>query len=269
MIDTENKIVLAMHKIYLAVIFFTVLIFSVHGQNNPDPDFHVYILMGQSNMAGRGEITEEFKNESLPRVFMLNKENQWVVARHPVHFDKPAIAGVGPGLSFGISIAEIHPDVRIGLVPCAVGGTSIDLWQPGSQDNVTKTHPYDDALIRIREAMKSGVIKGVIWHQGEADKDPQKASLYLSKLSRLIERIRTEVHDPELPFVAGELGRYIPNCENINHELARLPSQISNTAVASSEGLVHKGDGTHFDGPSATKLGKRFAQKMLELQGGF
>ncbi len=63
--------------------------------NRIDSNFHLYILMGQSNMAGRGEITEKYRNESHPWVFMLDKNNNWVPAHHPLHFDKP-VAAVGP-----------------------------------------------------------------------------------------------------------------------------------------------------------------------------
>lgn len=254
------------HKIYLTIALLATLTFCANAQKKADPDFHIYILMGQSNMAGRGEITGEFKNESHSRVLMLNENNQWVVAKHPLHFDKPPVIGVGPGLSFGIKMAEKNPGTKIGLVPTAVGGTSIDLWKPGAFDEKTKTHPYDDALVRIKEAMKSGVIKGVLWHQGEADKDPSDASQYVSKLTTLIERIRTEVNNPDLPFVTGELGRYITTSENINKELAKASDKIPYTAVASSEGLMHKGDGTHFDSPSASKLGERYARQMQEIQ---
>lgn len=133
-----------------------------------DSNFHIYILMGQSNMAGRGEITKKYEKRGHERLLMLDKNNQWVQAKHPLHFDKPKVAGVGPGLSFGIAMAKkARPGVRTGLVPCAVGGTSIDRWQPGAFDKVTGTYPWNDALLRIREAMKYGKIKGVLWHQGD------------------------------------------------------------------------------------------------------
>jgi hypothetical protein len=231
----------------------------------PDPQFHLYILAGQSNMAGRGEITPYYKDISDARVLMLNQANEWVVAKHPLHFDKPRRAGVGSGLSFGIEMAKADPTVRIGLIPCAVGGTAIESWQPGGFDKVTKKYPYDEALARIRVAMRSGVVKGIIWHQGEANSDPVKGADYLKKLSVLIERFRKEIKDPNLPFVAGELGRYREKYSIINDQLKQLPQTVKQTRVASSEGLVHKGDGTHFDSPSADTLGKRFAAAMLSF----
>ncbi len=171
---------------------------------------------------------------------MLTADSKWVLAKHPVHFDKPKAAGVGPGLAFGIDMAKADSTVKIGLVPCAVGGTAIERWQPDAFDEATKTHPYEDALSRIREAMKYGVVKGVIWHQGESNSTEKKSLLYLAQLDTLIKRIRAEVGNPKL-------------------------NTIPFTAVATSEDLIHKGDQTHFDSASATILGHRFAAKMMTL----
>lgn len=246
----------------LAILLMPILV----NAQQPDKNTHIYILMGQSNMAGRGKITEDYKNQQHDRVIMLNKENEWVQAKHPLHFDKPKAAGVGPGLTFGISMAEAYPGVTIGLVPCAVGGTSIRKWVPGGYDSVTVTHPYDDALLRIKAAMKKGEIKGIIWHQGEGDSGAKSSQTYVDKLAELIERVRKEIGNPKLPFVVGELATYRSNYQYINKELPKLPAKVPYTTIVSSEGLWHKGDGTHFDSPSASEYGRRFADGMLQLQ---
>ena len=234
----------------------------------PDPNFHIYLLMGQSNMAGRGPITEALKAIGNARVLMLNAKGEWVPAKHPLHFDKPKAVGVGPGLSFGVEMAEANPNVRIGLVPCAVGGTSITRWQPGAYDEPTGTHHYDDAVQRIENAMRCGVVKGMLWHQGESDSNAADAFFYLRKLAELIGRIRKLTGQPDLPVVAGELGRYKDFYKPINTELQKLPTEVPHTALATSEGLIHKGDNTHFDGASADEFGRRYAAQMLQLQGG-
>jgi len=113
--------------------------------------------------------------------------------------------------------------------------------------------------------MKYGVVKGVIWHQGESNSTEEKSLLYLEKLGTLIKRIRAEVGNPKLPIVVGELGRYKENYKYINEIIAKVPNTIPFTAVATSEDLIHKGDQTHFDSASATILGHRFAAKMLTL----
>lgn len=238
-----------------------------HAGNNPiDSSLDLYLLIGQSNMSGRGSMTSKYTSEGAANVLMLNKDNKWVPAKHPLHFDKPSIVGVGPGLSFGIEMSMRNSAHKIGLVPCAVGGTSIDKWKPDAYDSATKTHPYDDMMRRIEEAQKSGKFKGVIWLQGESDANPKKASVYLVKLEELIRRIRQVTNDPELPFVAGELGRFKVPFNVINLELKKLPGAVAYTSVASSKGLKDKGDKTHFDAASAEKYGKRFARKMKQLQ---
>ncbi len=248
------------------IALITLIISHAAGQEKNDPGFELYILLGQSNMAGRGTITPEELLAGNPRVFMLDKDYHWTLAKHPLHFDKPKAAGVGPGLAFGIAMAEANPNVSIGLVPCAVGGTSIELWQPGAYDKATKTHPYDDALTRIKEAMKSGAVKGILWHQGEGNSSVQKSKTYLIQLDTLVSRIRKEVGNPNVPFIVGELGRYRPQYALINTELAKVPGLIPVSGLVSSEGLVHKGDSTHLDATSANNLGRRFAEKMIEMQ---
>jgi len=217
-------------------------------------------------MAGRGVITDEFKEVSHPRVVMLDKQGQWVQAKHPVHFDK-SVAGVGPALAFGIKMAQADPSIRVGLIPCAVGGTSIQHWQPGAYDAQTKTHPWDDAVGRIQQAMKAGVIKGVLWHQGEADRSKERSDRYVDDLTELIARVRELTGDPKLPFIMGELAPFLKDADNINRVLHAVAERVPFTAVASAAGLSHKGDNLHFDGKSASILGERFAERMGEVRG--
>lgn len=107
-------------KTLLTMVCLATALSLAHAQQQPDPHFQLYILAGQSNMSGRGYITDEFKNEGDSRVFMLDKDNKWVLAKNPLHFDQPSIAGVGPGLAFGIAMAKAarDPKIRIGLIPC-------------------------------------------------------------------------------------------------------------------------------------------------------
>ena len=91
------------YKMFLRTLFFTLTIFFINATGAssqpavPKNNFHLYLLVGQSNMAGRGEIQQE-DNTPHPRVLMLSKENRWQPAVEPLHFDKPDIVGTGPGL---------------------------------------------------------------------------------------------------------------------------------------------------------------------------
>ncbi len=249
-------------KLLLSILFTCIATFSF-AQNNEkvDTNFHVYLLIGQSNMAGRGTI-DSISKQTNPQIFMLDKTNNWVLATDPVHFDKPAVAGVGPAIGFAKAMMEGNSKIIIGLVPCAWGGSGIKVWQPDSA--YLTGHPYDDAIARTKVAMQKGVLKGILWHQGETDNSPAGVETYMDKLTVLITRLRAAFNNPVLPFVAGEIG-YFGKSTRINSVLDELPNKVPNTATVSAEGLTDRGDQTHFDTPSARQLGKRYADAMKKL----
>lgn len=230
----------------------------------------IYLLIGQSNMAGRGQV-DSISKITNPAILMFDKLHQWVPATDPMHFDKKE-AGVGPGLSFAQSMLEQNPSAIIGLIPCAVGGTNISKWQPGVYDSATKTHPYDDAVKRIRVALQSGTLKGILWHQGEGDSGGSRYKLYAQRFDSLLFNLKQDlgIRTDSLPVVVGELGYFYvkkaPNAKFINEILHQIAGAHGNIACVSSDGLTDKGDTTHFDTQSARELGKRYAQAMKQLQ---
>ena len=169
--------------------------------------YQLFLLIGQSNMAGRGVVVAE-DTVADSRVMMLNKDSAWVPAVEPLHFDKP-IAGVGPGRAFGLAVAERNPGVTIGLIPAAVGGSSILTWEPGAHDSATDTHPYDDAMARARKAMESGTLAAVLWHQGESDGNSERIPRYREAVEELFKTFRAITKNDELPILVGELGAYM------------------------------------------------------------
>lgn len=171
---------------------------------------------------------------------------------------------------FNKPITTSDKTATIGLVPAAVGGTVIDLWKPGAFDAATNTHPYDDAIRRAKNAMQSGELKGIIWHQGESDANLILSREYESKLVELIERFRRDLGYRDVPFILGEIGDFKPG-ENttipvINSIIRRVASTTRNSGLAESSGLTHKGDFIHFDAPSARELGKRYAAALLSIK---
>ncbi|WP_164891001.1 sialate O-acetylesterase [Botryobacter ruber] len=250
-------------KIICSICFLFASCFVLAQQKGVDKNFHVYLLIGQSNMAGRGQL-DAVSKEVHPQVLMLDQGNNWVPATDPVHYDKPAAAGVGPGISFAREMLGNDKKTKIGLIPCALGGSPIKVWEPGAV-YLKEFHPYDDAIRRARLAMQQGVLKGIIWHQGESDNDSARATVYLDKLTTLINRLRTDLQQPDLPFVAGEIG-YFNKVNHINAIIHQLPQRVPTTAVVSARDLTDKGDRLHFDAPSARELGKRYAAAIQELQ---
>jgi hypothetical protein len=228
-------------------------------------NLHLYLLMGQSNMAGRGKIEAEDKTPN-PRVLTFTTNGAWLLAVEPITHDKPTILGVGPGVAFGKAMAEENPGVTIGLVPCAVGGTPLSRWGKGGD-------LYSNAVYRAKLAMKNGTLKGIVWHQGESDSKPGLAETYGDRLAKMIQDIRAELKSPRLPFVVGQLGEFlytrpagnITEAGLVNDTLAKISERIPHTGCASSAGLTHKGDQVHFDTASQRELGRRFAAEMTRL----
>ncbi len=226
-------------------------------------DFHLYMLAGQSNMAGRGKV-ELSDQTPHPRVWMLTKDNTWVPARDPMHFDKPSVVGVGPGLAFAKAMADQDTSIVIGLIPCAVGGSPIAVWEPEKYYEPTKSHPYDDAIRRTKVAMEKGRLQGILWHQGESDSDSVHSVTYPEKLKLLVERFRKDLKVKKLPFVAGTMAEFYTDkriyAKRVNEATMALSSQVKYAAFASASGLKENGDQTHFDNVSARELGRRYAE---------
>lgn len=216
-----------------------------------DHKMKLFLLIGQSNMAGRGVIEDEDKVVH-PRVFVQAKDLSWAPAIDPLHFDKPKLAGVGLGSTFARVVADAHPETTIGVIPAAFGGTALDQWSPEGE-------LYANAVTRTREAMKGGTLAGILWHQGEADSADDLPRAYTDKFTAMIDRLRRDLDAPEVPVVVGELGRFRAGNTGINAVLAQLPSHVSRCAFVSSEGLTDKGDGIHFDSRSLRELGRRYA----------
>ena len=178
--------------------------------------------------------------------------------------------GVGLGKTFAQIIAEAKPGVTIGLIPCAVGGSPIDSWQPGVFYPPTKSHPWDDTVKRVALALPAGTIQGILWHQGESDCKPELASAYAPKLHDLVKRLRELVKAPEVPFIAGQMGKFddvpwSPEIVTVDKAHQELPKHVPNTAFVTAEGLKHKGDKIHFDAASYRELGKRYAEAFLKM----
>jgi hypothetical protein len=169
-----------------------------------------------------------------------------------------------------MAMAEADPTVHIGLVPVAVGGSSIAAWTPGAIHAETGAYPYDEAVTRVNAAMEHGELKGILWHQGEADSNEQAAAAYEVNLQSLIERFRELLDQPEVPFLIGQLGHfeaYPWSAWRLQVDAAHqaLAGQIPNVAYVSAEGLPDKGDGLHFSAAAARELGRRYAAAFQRL----
>lgn len=255
-------------KLLIGLVFFGTTQLTQGQPAISKKQFHLYLLAGQSNMAGRGTVEMEDKLTQ-SKIWMLDKTNKWVLASEPLHFDKPTVVGVGPGFAFAKEIAKMDTNIVIGLIPCAVGGSPISAWNVGQYYEPTKSHPYDDAIQRTKIAMQTGKLKGVLWQQGESDSDSLLSKIYGQQLESLVNRFRKNLKINKLPFIAGKIASFYlakhPFAKYVNEGIEQLPKRLQRIAIVDATALNHKGDETHFDSPSARVLGKRYAIAYQKL----
>ena len=229
----------------------------------------LYLLMGQSNMKGRGAVPAGQTNN--PMIVNMHLDtHEWYEAEHPLHLkSKPDNAGYGPGLDFAQTLLRQTKGARIALVPCARGGSAINLWQPGKP-------LYTNAIYKVQKALSDappGVarIKGVLWLQGESDAVENRHDVYAEKLSTLIQSLRADLKEPELPFIACTVGSFntkpnFPYVKEINDILLSLPKRVPHTACVDARDLTgHIGDRVHYNTASQIAMGKRYAAKLKAL----
>lgn len=165
----------------------------------------IFILSGQSNMAGRGGVKNKRWDGVVPddckpdpsTIHRLNANLIWETAQEPLHadIDTKKTCGVGPGMSFANAVKDYIPGV-IDLVPCAVGGTAIKEWAKGQK-------LYEDMVRRAKSAASSGgEIKAMLWYQGESDAPSQNAAgSYKTNMETLIHNVRSDLGLPSLPII--------------------------------------------------------------------
>ena len=252
----------------------------------PDPNFHIYIAYGQSNMEGNAtNFTDKDKKEH-PRVKMFATTSCSNLGRPTVGEMYPAVppmfkcnAGLSPADWFGRHMADSLPDVTIGIIPVAQGGTSIRLFDPDDYKNYinsaadwlkngVKAYGNDgNAMGRIvevaKKAQEKGVIKGIIFHQGETDGGMSNWEQIVKKTYEYMLK-QLGLKAEETPFVAGEMVDG-GSCAGFNSRVNNLSKYIVNFGVASSKGYGSKGDGLHFTVEGYRGMGERYAQQMLKL----
>jgi hypothetical protein len=253
-------------------------------ENAPDSSFHIYLAFGQSNMDGAGTIEsqdkvgidERFKvmgavNCTGDRIHQLGK---WTTATPPL-----VRCGTGLGISdyFGRTLVQELPSgIKIGIVPVAVSGCDIALFDkvnyasyaasaPSWMRDIINSYggnPYARLVEVAKLAQKQGVIKGIIFHQGETNTNNPE---WKNKVAEVVKNLKADLQLGDVPFLAGELlASAGACCSSHNVEVNKLPSLISNAHIISSAGL-EGADGAHFTSASYREFGKRYAKKMIEL----
>ena len=223
------------------------------------------LMIGQSNMAGRGFINEVpmICNE---RILMLRNAG-WQMMAEPINYDRPN-AGIGLAGSFAAMWCMEHEGEQIGLIPCAEGGSSLDDW-------AVDKNLFKNAVIQAGFAMQDSELIGILWHQGESDSYGGGYQTYYKKLQVIIESLRKELNAFEVPLIIGGLGDFLGkngfglNCteyELVNEQLLKFAREQENSCFVTAEGLTPNPDGTHMDAVSQRRFGVRYYEAFVKRE---
>ena len=223
------------------------------------------LMIGQSNMAGRGFINEVpmICNE---RILMLRNAG-WQMMAEPINYDRPN-AGIGLAGSFAAMWCMEHEGEQIGLIPCAEGGSSLDDW-------AVDKNLFKNTVIQAGFAMQDSELIGILWHQGESDSYGGGYQTYYKKLQVIIESLRKELNAFEVPLIIGGLGDFLGkngfglNCteyELVNEQLLKFAREQENSCFVTAEGLIPNPDGIHMDAVSQRRFGVRYYEAFVKRE---
>lgn len=274
-----------MKKSLLMKLTAVLLVFSLETFPQ-DPDFHIYLCFGQSNMEGQGTIEAQDRSaDSRFRVMATvncsnlgRTQGEWYTATPPLF---RCYTGLGPVDYFGRAMVENLPaDISVGMVNVAVAGCKIELFDKDNYQTYASTveswmksiiseyggNPYSRLIEMAQLAQQDGVIKGILLHQGESNTgDSQWPAKVKIVYENILSDLGLDAHS--VPLLAGEVvdAQQQGMCAYHNQIIARLPQTIPNAHVITSSGLSDGGDNLHFSSESYRELGRRYAIKMLSL----
>jgi len=251
----------------------------------PDPNYHIYLAFGQSNMQGAGQIENQDKTVD-KRFTMLQTASgcngktvgQWYDAIPPLAH---CGGGLGPVDYFGRTLVKNLPQqIKVGVVVVAVAGCDIQLfekdnyrsynmadWMKGIVNNYGG-NPYGRLVEMGKKAKEVGVIKGILLHQGETNTGQQN---WPNRVKGIYDNLIKDLglNASQVPLLAGEVVSSGAGgaCASHNAIIQKLPQVIPNAHVISSNGLAQQGDGLHFTSAAYRTFGQRFAETMLKLLG--
>lgn len=244
----------------------------------------LWILAGQSNMQGVGNM--ENVAEPHPRVHVFAMNDDWRLAEEPLHRLGESVdpvhnsnaaegleidatdwtKGAGLGLPFAKARFE-STDRPVGLIPCAHGGTSMDQWDPARRDEGGESL-YGAMYRRFQAA--GGTVAGVLWYQGESDSGA--ADAYEDKFRDFIETVRTDFHDPALPFYYVQIGSHATTGDSegwdtIQTAQTNIERTMAGVAMAPSIDLALD-DPIHIGTEGLKTLGVRLADIASRMDAG-
>ena len=272
-----------MSLLLLAALFFA----PIKLMAQPDPNFHIYICIGQSNMEGNPRPEAQDLENVSPRFLTMqsvdcgdNKMGEWRTAVPPL---ARCHTGLTPADYFGRTMIQNLPeDVKVGVVMVAVAGCSIDMFDKDKCEAYTASaadwmknianeyggNPYNRLIELCKKAQQDGVIKGILLHQGESNTNDEN---WPANVKKVYDDILADLglEAGSLPLLAGEVvsANQKGVCAGHNNVIQKLPETLPQAIVVPAYGCQAGRDRLHFNVKGVRELGRRYAGAMLSTMG--
>lgn len=220
---------------------------------------HSFLLIGQSNAAGRGLYNEAPPLYTADGKIRVMRNGLWQRMYRPVNPDRD-FSGTCLAESFAKCHSDKYPEEYVGIIPCADGGTSLSQWMPGEI-------LFDNAVNCARLAMRTSKLVGILWHQGEGDCSPNLYPHYAENFKIMIDALRRQLNLPEVPVIIGGLGDFLADCPlsgglknyvYVNEQLVKCEKEVPLCKFVSAEGLGSNPDFLHFNAQALYEFGLRY-----------
>ena len=243
-------------------------------------ELRLFVLMGQSNMAGLAPLPERLPNTE--NIYTFGNDYRWSLATEPVDSPNAQVdtvsldedAGFGPSVAFAQAFQSkdiVGEAEAIGLIPCAKGGSSITQWQRALSDQSL----YGSCLKRIQAALTMGQLEGILFFQGEADAlepslypsiEPQ-AEQWGELFVQFATDLRQDLNRPRLSIVYAQIGtdpqdETLPHWATVQRQQAQINLPHSTSIQTADLATI---DGVHFTAESYRVIGQRFADALQDV----
>lgn len=272
----------------LSVLLLAALAFApIKLMAQPDPNFHIYICIGQSNMEGNPRPEAQDLENVSPRFLTMqsvdcgdNKMGEWRTAVPPL---ARCHTGLTPADYFGRTMVQNLPeDVKVGVVMVAVAGCSIDMFDKDKCASYTASaadwmknianeyggNPYNRLIELCKKAQQDGVIKGILLHQGESNTNDEN---WPANVKKVYDDILSDLglEAGSIPLLAGEVVSADQKgvCAGHNNVIQKLPETLPQAIVIPAYGCPAGRDRLHFNVKGVRELGRRYAGAMLGTMG--
>jgi hypothetical protein len=234
------------------IISIALIILFANAGLAQNPNFQIYLCIGQSNMEGaaRAELQDSTVNprfqvmEAVDCANLGRTKGNWYPAVPPLCRCR---TNLGPADYFGRTMVENLPEnVKVGVIVVAIGGCKIELFDkenyqsyvetaPGWMKGMIKEYdenPYGRLVEMAKLAQIDGVIKGILLHQGESNPND---SLWTRKVKGVYDNLMKDLNlNPKnVPLLAGETVHADQQgiCAGMNTIIATLPQTLPNSYI--------------------------------------